>query len=211
MSAHSKHTQDVIYKHFTVAWILGHLKRLCHAWRMQGSTVVAASCRGGVYQLQGEDDCLQLKEKWMCPWINVFQWSSFDWNPVGYLWRDLKMTVHQHPLSNLIELERICEEFQKILKSHTANIIPRITQNTHKVHRDHLHHCRRHWFFHIQFIQSTQTNIKTIARIYRPTPQKLHTISHKTKRHQSTAGWNAHLTWRHMPLYKKHQHMLPYG
>ncbi|KAK3535964.1 hypothetical protein QTP70_022862 [Hemibagrus guttatus] len=38
--------------------------------------------------------------------VNVLEWPSPDLNPIEHLWRDLKMAVHQHSPSNLMELER---------------------------------------------------------------------------------------------------------
>ncbi|XP_076120670.1 uncharacterized protein LOC143100965 [Alosa pseudoharengus] len=44
--------------------------------------------------------------------VNVLEWPSQspDLNPIGHLWRDLKMAVHLRSPSNLMELERFCKE-----------------------------------------------------------------------------------------------------
>ncbi len=44
--------------------------------------------------------------------VTVLEWPSQspDLNPIEYLWRDLKMAVHQRLPSNLTDLERICKE-----------------------------------------------------------------------------------------------------
>ncbi|KAI3376840.1 hypothetical protein L3Q82_000420 [Scortum barcoo] len=51
--------------------------------------------------------------------VTILDWPSQspDLNPIEHLWRDLKMAVHQHSPSNLTELERIKEEWQRIPKS----------------------------------------------------------------------------------------------
>ncbi|CAJ0919163.1 unnamed protein product [Ranitomeya imitator] len=49
--------------------------------------------------------------------VTILDWPSQspDLKPIGHLWRDLKMAVHQHAPSNLMEQERICkEEWQRI-------------------------------------------------------------------------------------------------
>ncbi len=50
----------------------------CPIQSQQWSMVVAASCCGGVFQLQGQDDWLQSRERWMRPstgisWTKTFQ------------------------------------------------------------------------------------------------------------------------------------------
>ncbi|KAG2456784.1 TCB1 transposase, partial [Polypterus senegalus] len=44
--------------------------------------------------------------------MNVLEWlsPSPDLNPIEHLWRNLKMAVHRHFPSNLMELERCCKE-----------------------------------------------------------------------------------------------------
>ena len=43
---------------------------------------------------------------------NVLEWpsQSLDFNPIEHLWRDLKIAVQRHSLSNLTKLTRICRE-----------------------------------------------------------------------------------------------------
>uniref|UniRef100_A0A9J8AED2 Tc1-like transposase DDE domain-containing protein n=1 Tax=Cyprinus carpio carpio TaxID=630221 RepID=A0A9J8AED2_CYPCA len=58
--------------------------------------------------------------------VNVPEWPSHspDLNPVEYLWRKLKMAVHQQSPFNLTELEKICkEEWQKITQSSCAKLV----------------------------------------------------------------------------------------
>jgi hypothetical protein len=47
-----------------------------------------------------------------------------DLNPIGHLWRDLKIGVQQRSPSNLTELERICrEEWEKLPKYRCAKYV----------------------------------------------------------------------------------------
>uniref|UniRef100_A0A8C4TK49 Tc1-like transposase DDE domain-containing protein n=1 Tax=Erpetoichthys calabaricus TaxID=27687 RepID=A0A8C4TK49_ERPCA len=58
--------------------------------------------------------------------VNVLEWPSQspDLNPIEHLWRDLKMAVHQHFPSNLMELERCCkEEWAKLAKDRCAKLV----------------------------------------------------------------------------------------
>ncbi len=63
----------------------------CPIQSQQWSMVVAASCCGGVFQLQGQDDWLQSRERWMRPstgisWLKTFSrvLGTSDWAE-GYL------------------------------------------------------------------------------------------------------------------------------
>ncbi|CDR00757.1 unnamed protein product [Oncorhynchus mykiss] len=50
--------------------------------------------------------------------------QSPNLNPIEHLWRDLKIAVQQHSLSNLTELERICrEECEKLPKYRCAKLV----------------------------------------------------------------------------------------
>ena len=50
--------------------------------------------------------------------------QSPDWNPIKYLWRDLKIAVQQCSPSNLTEHERICrEEWEKLLNYMCAKLV----------------------------------------------------------------------------------------
>ena len=58
--------------------------------------------------------------------MNVLGWPSQspDLNPIEHLWRDLKMAVHRHFPSNLMELERCCkEEWAKLPKDGCAKLV----------------------------------------------------------------------------------------
>ncbi|KAG2458101.1 TCB1 transposase, partial [Polypterus senegalus] len=58
--------------------------------------------------------------------VNVLEWPSQspDLNPIEHLWRDLKMDVHQHFLSYLMELERCCKgEWVKLAKYRCAKLV----------------------------------------------------------------------------------------
>ncbi|KAG2457585.1 TCB1 transposase, partial [Polypterus senegalus] len=58
--------------------------------------------------------------------VNVLEWPSQspDLNPIEHLWRDLKMAVHRHFPSNLMELERCCkEEWAKLAKDWCAKLV----------------------------------------------------------------------------------------
>ncbi|KAG2465704.1 TCB1 transposase, partial [Polypterus senegalus] len=58
--------------------------------------------------------------------VNVLEWPSQspDLNPIEHLWKDLKMAVHQHFPSNLMELERCCkEEWTKLAKDRCAKLV----------------------------------------------------------------------------------------
>ncbi|KAG2460371.1 TCB1 transposase, partial [Polypterus senegalus] len=58
--------------------------------------------------------------------VNVLEWPSQspDLNPIEHLWRDLKMAVHRHFPSNLMELERCCkEEWAKLAKDRRAKLV----------------------------------------------------------------------------------------
>ncbi|KAG2470074.1 TCB1 transposase, partial [Polypterus senegalus] len=58
--------------------------------------------------------------------VNVLEWPSLspDLNPIKHLWRDLKMAVHRHFPSNLMELERCCkEEWAKLAKDRCAKLV----------------------------------------------------------------------------------------
>ena len=58
--------------------------------------------------------------------LNVPEWPSQspDSNPSEHLWRDLKIAVQQHSLSNLTDLERICrEEWEKFPKYRFARLV----------------------------------------------------------------------------------------
>uniref|UniRef100_A0A8C4THU6 Tc1-like transposase DDE domain-containing protein n=1 Tax=Erpetoichthys calabaricus TaxID=27687 RepID=A0A8C4THU6_ERPCA len=58
--------------------------------------------------------------------VNVLEWPSQspDLNPIEHLWRDLKMAVHRHFPSNLMELERCCkEEWAKLAKDRCAKLV----------------------------------------------------------------------------------------
>ena len=59
-------------------------------------------------------------------YVKVLVWlsQSPDLNPIGNLWKDLKIAVHRPSPSNLTELEKICkEECEKIPKSRCAKLI----------------------------------------------------------------------------------------
>ncbi|KAG2461409.1 TCB1 transposase, partial [Polypterus senegalus] len=58
--------------------------------------------------------------------VNVLEWPSQspDLNPIEHLWNDLKMAVHRHFPSNLVELERCCkEEWEKLAKDRCAKLV----------------------------------------------------------------------------------------
>ncbi|KAG2468538.1 TCB1 transposase, partial [Polypterus senegalus] len=58
--------------------------------------------------------------------VNVLEWPSQspDLNPIEHLWRDLKMAVHRHFSSNLMELERCCkDEWAKLAKDWCAKLV----------------------------------------------------------------------------------------
>ncbi|KAG2471328.1 TCB1 transposase, partial [Polypterus senegalus] len=58
--------------------------------------------------------------------VNVLEWPSQspDLNPIGHLWRDLKMAVHRRFPSNRMELERCCkEEWAKLAKDRCAKLV----------------------------------------------------------------------------------------
>ncbi|KAG2455932.1 TCB1 transposase, partial [Polypterus senegalus] len=58
--------------------------------------------------------------------VNVLEWPSQspDLNPIEHLWRDLKMAVHQHFPSHLMELERCCkEEWAKLARDRCAKLV----------------------------------------------------------------------------------------
>ncbi|KAG2465270.1 TCB1 transposase, partial [Polypterus senegalus] len=58
--------------------------------------------------------------------VNVLEWPSQspDLNVIENLWRDLKMAVHQRFPSNLMELERCCqEEWAKLAKDRCAQLV----------------------------------------------------------------------------------------
>ncbi|KAG2458274.1 TCB1 transposase, partial [Polypterus senegalus] len=58
--------------------------------------------------------------------VNVLEWPSQspDLNPIEHLWRDLKMAVHRRFPSNLMELERCCqEEWAKLAKDRCAKLV----------------------------------------------------------------------------------------
>ncbi len=50
----------------------------CPIQSQQWSMVVAASCCGGVFQLQGQDDWLQLRERWMRPSTGISWTKTFS-------------------------------------------------------------------------------------------------------------------------------------
>ena len=58
--------------------------------------------------------------------VKILEWPSQnpELNPIKNLWKYLKIAVHPHFLSNLIELEKICkEEYEKIPKYRCAKLI----------------------------------------------------------------------------------------
>ena len=58
--------------------------------------------------------------------INVFEWPSQspDLNPIGNLWHDLKIAVHQRSPCNLTELEQFCtEKWTNIAQSRCAKLV----------------------------------------------------------------------------------------
>jgi hypothetical protein len=58
--------------------------------------------------------------------VSVLEWPSEspDLNPIEHLWRDLKLAVHQLPLSNPTELETICrEEWEKLPKYRSTKLV----------------------------------------------------------------------------------------
>ncbi|KAG2463250.1 TCB1 transposase, partial [Polypterus senegalus] len=58
--------------------------------------------------------------------VNVLEWPSQSpaLNPIKHLWRDLKMAVHRHFPSNMMELERCCkEEWVKLAKDRCAKLV----------------------------------------------------------------------------------------
>ncbi|KAG2462272.1 TCB1 transposase, partial [Polypterus senegalus] len=66
------------------------------------------------------------KERLQDNFVNVLEWpiQSPDLNSIEHLWRDLKMAVHQHFPSNLMELERCCkEEWAKLAKDRCAKLV----------------------------------------------------------------------------------------
>ncbi len=50
----------------------------CPIQSQQWSMVVAASCCGGVFQLQGQDDWLQSRERWMRPSTGISWTKTFS-------------------------------------------------------------------------------------------------------------------------------------
>ena len=50
----------------------------CPIQSQQWNMVVAASCYGGVFQLQGQDDWLQLKERWMYKYRDILEENLFQ-------------------------------------------------------------------------------------------------------------------------------------
>ncbi|KAG2460223.1 TCB1 transposase, partial [Polypterus senegalus] len=58
--------------------------------------------------------------------VNVLEWPSQspDLKSIEHPWRDLKMVVHRHFPSNLMELERCCkEEWAKLAKDRCAKLV----------------------------------------------------------------------------------------
>lgn len=56
--------------------------------------------------------------------LAVLQFSECPWvNQILYLWKDLKMTVHRHSPSNPIQLERICQEWEKLPKYRSTKVV----------------------------------------------------------------------------------------
>jgi hypothetical protein len=58
--------------------------------------------------------------------LNVLEWpsQSLNLNQIQHLWRDLKIAVQQHSLSNLTELERICrDEWEKLPKYRCVKLV----------------------------------------------------------------------------------------
>ncbi|KAG2468183.1 TC1A transposase, partial [Polypterus senegalus] len=70
--------------------------------------------------------CFPRKEWLQDNSVNVLEWPSQspDLNPIEHLWRDLKMAVHRHFPSNLMELERCCKEkWAKLAKDRCAKLV----------------------------------------------------------------------------------------
>ena len=58
--------------------------------------------------------------------LNILEWPSQspDLNHIKHLWRDLKIAMQRHSLSNLTELERICrEEWEKLPKYRCVKLV----------------------------------------------------------------------------------------
>ncbi|KAG2461018.1 TCB1 transposase, partial [Polypterus senegalus] len=71
--------------------------------------------------------------------VNVLEWPSQspDLNPIEHLWRDLKMAVHRHLPSNLMELKRCCkEEWAKLAKDRCAKLVASYSKSLEAVIAD---------------------------------------------------------------------------
>ena len=58
--------------------------------------------------------------------VDVLEWPSQspDLNPIEHLWKDLKMAVHRRLPSNLMELEKYCQEkWLKLPKDSCAELV----------------------------------------------------------------------------------------
>uniref|UniRef100_A0AAQ4QG94 Tc1-like transposase DDE domain-containing protein n=1 Tax=Gasterosteus aculeatus aculeatus TaxID=481459 RepID=A0AAQ4QG94_GASAC len=69
----------------------------------------------------------KITKKWLRETsVNVLECPSQspDLNRIEHLWRDLKMAVHRHSPSNLMELERFCkEEWEKLPRNRCATLV----------------------------------------------------------------------------------------
>ncbi len=75
---HMKARMEFAKKHLKDSKMVTNKILTCPIQSQQWSMVVAASCCGGVFQLQGQDDWLQSRERWMRPSTGISWTKTFS-------------------------------------------------------------------------------------------------------------------------------------